>query len=312
MLDAPHTFATTRREFLAAIAAVPFARVAAASGAIRLGGPIFLDSEDPVALAKEHRRLGYSAAYCPNAAAGDADRVRAIRSAFAAENVVIAEVGAWKNMLDPDPAKRAENLKYVTERLALADAVGARCCVDIAGSFNPDVWYGPDPKNLSKEFLDATVENCRRVIDAVKPTKTTFSIEMMGWNLPDGPDAYLELIRAVDRPSFAVHLDVCNVVNSPARFYNNAALIRECFAKLGKWIVSCHAKDLKWIPEMNIHFQEVIPGRGQIDYATYLRELTKLDVDAPLMLEHLTTAEEYTEGREYIRSVGERIGVRFA
>ena len=30
------------------------------------------------------------------------------------------------------------------------------------------------------------------------------------------------------------------------------------------------------------------------------------------MLEHLQTAEEYTEGREYIRSVGERIGVRFA
>jgi sugar phosphate isomerase/epimerase len=214
-------------------------------------------------------------------------------------------------MLDPDPAKRVENLKYVTERLALADAVGARCCVDIAGSFNPDVWYGPDPKNLSKEFLDATVENCRRVIDVVKPTKTTFSIEMMGWNLPDGPDAYLELIRAVDRPSFAVHLDVCNVVNSPARFYNNAALIRECFAKLGKWIVSCHAKDLKWIPEMNIHFQEVIPGRGQIDYATYLRELTKLDVDAPLMLEHLQTAEEYTEGREYIKRVGSQNGITF-
>ena len=172
--DAPHIFTTTRREFLAAVATVPFARVTAASRPIRLGGPIFLDSEDPVALAKEHRRLGYSAAYCPNAAVGDADRIRAIRSAFAAENVVIAEVGAWKNMLDPDPAKRVENLKYVTERLALADAVGARCCVDIAGSFNPDVWYGPDPKNLSKEFLDATVENCRRVIDVVKPTKTTF------------------------------------------------------------------------------------------------------------------------------------------
>ena len=164
----------------------------------------------------------------------------------------------------------------MTERLALADAVGARCCVDIAGSFNPTVWYGPDPKNLSKEFFDATVENCRTVIDAVKPAQTTFSIEMMGWNLPDGPDAYLELIRAVDRPSFAVHMDVCNVVNSPARFYSNAALIRECFAKLGKWIVSCHAKDLTFIPEMNIHFQEVVPGRGQIDYATYLRELTKL------------------------------------
>ncbi len=73
----------------------------------------------------------------------DGNRIRAIREAFAAEDVVIAEVGAWRNMLDPDLAKRAANLAYVTERLALSDAVGARCCVDIAGSFNPTVWYGP-------------------------------------------------------------------------------------------------------------------------------------------------------------------------
>lgn len=48
----------------------------------------------------------------------------------------------------------------------------------------------------------------------------------MGWNLPDGPDAYLELIRAVDRKAFAVHLDVCNSINCPQRFYKNADFIR--------------------------------------------------------------------------------------
>ncbi len=279
---------------------------------IRLGGPIFLKSDDPIDVAREHGRWGYTAGYCPDAAVGDADRVRAIRAAFNAERVVIAEVGAWRNMLDPDPVKRAENVGYVTERLALAEAVGARCCVAIAGSFNPTVWYGPHPKNLSREFFDATVENCRKVIDGVKPRQTAFSIEMMGWSLPDGPDAYLDLIRAVDRPAFAVHMDVCNAVNSPARFYRNAGFIEECFAKLGKWIVSCHAKDLAWIPEFNIHFREVVPGKGEIDYATYLREISTLNVDAPLMLEHLQTADEYRAGRDYIRSVGDRIGVTFA
>ena len=93
-------------------------------------------------------------------------------------------------------------------------------------------------------------------------------------------------------------MDVCNGINSPARFYRNAEFIAECFAKLGKWIVSCHAKDLAWIPEYNVHFREVVPGRGQFDYATYLREMSKLPVDAPLMLEHLQTAEEYSEGAE--------------
>jgi sugar phosphate isomerase/epimerase len=296
--------------FFAAGLAASAAR--AAGSAIRLGGPIFLKSEDPAELAREHRRLGYSAAYCPNATVEQTDRVRAIEKAFAAEKVVISEVGAWKNMLDPDPAKRKDNLAYVTQRLALAEGVAAMCCVDIAGSFNPDVWYGPHPKNLSKEFFDATVENCRKVIDAVKPKRTFFTVEMMGWNLPTGADEYLQLIRAVDRPAFAVHLDPCNGINSPARFYNNAAFISECVRKLGKWIRSCHAKDLEWKPEMNVHFVEVIPGRGSVDYKTYLRELATLPHQPPLMLEHLRTAEEYREGAEYIRKQGTEAGVAFA
>jgi sugar phosphate isomerase/epimerase len=304
----------TRRSFIAmAAAAVCARRLHAAGTPIRLGGPIFLKSGDPAALAHEHRRLGYSAAYCPQiATVKDGDLIRAIQKAYASANVCIAEVGAWRNMLDPDAKKRRENLEYVIDRCALAEAVAARCCVDIAGSYNPNAWFGPHPKNLSKEFFDATVANCRYVIDSVKPTRTRFTIEMMGWNIPDGPDSYLELIRAVDRSAFGVHLDVCNGINSPRRFYENTAYINECFQKLGPWIVSCHAKDLQWVVEQNVHFIEVIPGRGQIDYNAYLQGLSKLKLDAPLMLEHLETAAEYDEGRRYIRKIGNANGVTFA
>ena len=305
----------SRRAVLGALAAGPIFQSAILGNGgtpLRLGGPVFLKSDDPRELAREHRRLGYSAAYCPAAKAGDGARVREIQEAFAAEDVAIAEVGAWKNMLDPDAAKRKENIEYVGERMALAEAVGARCCVDIAGSYNPTVWYGPDPRNLSQEFFDATVENCRKIIDAVKPRRTRFTIEMMGWNLPDGPDAYVKLIRAVDRPAFGVHLDVCNGVNCPERFYRNTAFIEECFRKLGPQIVSCHAKDLAWEVELNVHFRETIPGRGQMDYKAYLRELSKLKTDAPLMLEHLKTAEEYEEGRKFIQKTAAEIGVGFA
>src|SRR5437868_14332196 len=173
--------AITRRGLYGLLAAAPLVRVWAANAPVRLGGPIFLQSDDPAQLAQEHRRLGYSAAYCPAAKSTDTERVRAIRDAFAAENVAIAEVGAWKNMLDPDAAARKANLDYVTERLQLAEAVGARCCVDIAGSYHPKIWYGMNARNLSQEFFDATVENSRTVIDAVKPSRTRFTIEMMPW-----------------------------------------------------------------------------------------------------------------------------------
>ena len=304
----------SRRAVLAsASAALAAAAAATQRKPIRFGGPIFLKSDDPRELAREHRKLGYSAAYCPpRLNVNDSARIREVETAFAAENVVIAEVGVWVNMLDPDSEKRAANIKLVTTGLALADAVGARCCVDIAGSYSPNVWYGPHPKNLSREFFDATVENCRKIIDAVKPKRTKFTIEMMGWSIPDGPDSYLNLIRAVARPPFGVHLDICNGVCTPARFYDNAGFIRECFRKLGPHIASCHAKDLQWPAEMNVHFVEVAPGLGQIDYRAYLTELAALPHDAPLMLEHLKTAEDYSGAAAYVRKVAGELSLNFA
>lgn len=279
---------------------------------LRLGGPVFLRTDDPYELAREHRRSGYSAAYCPEARLEDSARLRAIERAFAAEDVVIAEVGAWRNLLDPDPERRRANFAYVRDRLALAEAVGARCCVDIAGSYNPKVWYGPHPKNLSREFFDATVENCRRLIDEVKPARTKFALEMMGWAIPDSPESYLKLLKAVDRKAFAVHVDFANLVNSPERFYRNAELIERCFRLLGPWVVSCHAKDLQWVVEMNVHFVEVAPGRGQLNYRSYLQQLARLPHEAPLMLEHLKTPEEYEEGKRYLQNLAQQLGLPLA
>ena len=297
---------------LLAVSALPNAVLQASSKKgkrICLGGPIFLDSDDPGALAREHRRLGYRAAYIPKVELHEKDRIKAIVKEFAVQDVVIAEVGAWVNMLDPDTEKRRKNLDYVEQRLALAEEVGARCCVNISGSYDPKIWYAPNPKNLSQEFIDATVENCRRLIDKVKPTRTKFSIEMMPYTFPSGADEYLKLLKAVDRRAFAVHLDVCNAINNPQRMYNNGAVIRECFQKLGPWIVSCHAKDLVWENSYQVCFREVVPGRGLIDYKTYLAELSELPTEAPLMLEHLNNAEEYDEARKYIATVAGALGL---
>jgi sugar phosphate isomerase/epimerase len=275
---------------------------------VRLGGPLGTP-EDPEEMALAHRRVGYRAAYCPGVALEDTARIRALEAAFAKHDVVIAEVGRWVNLLDADPTRRKANLEAVTEGLALADEIGARCCVDIAGSFNPDVWFGPHPENLSRRFFDAAVENARKIIDLVKPKRAKFCYEMMGWALPDSPDSYLEILRAVDREGFGVHLDPCNLVNSPKRFYESSALIEECFEKLGPWIASCHAKDLTWDVEMNVHFREVRPGTGSVDYEPFLRGLAALRHGPPLMIEHLPNAEEYDRARAWILERGKALGI---
>lgn len=268
------------------------------------------ETDDPELLAQECKRLGYTAAYCPPAKPDDTARLKTIRNAFAKQDIVIAEVGAWRNLMTPDLSARKANLDYVISQMAVAEEVGARCCVDITGSFDGATLSGPHPKNQSQEFIDGTVENCRKIIDAVKPKRSAFAVEMKGCNFPDGPDPYLKLIQAVDRPQgFGVHIDICNIINSPARYYHNTALIKDTFSKLGKWIRSCHAKDLLWVPQVNVNFEETVPGQGGIktaqipgvDYHAYVAEVVKVGV--PLMLEHLTSAEQYRQGAEYIRKV---------
>ncbi len=317
-------FSANRREFLkhsALLTAGTCLATCAAKGhlvaaepntrPIRLGAPVFVQPEDPEELALAHRRLGYRAAYCPNLSLDDRDGIVAVREGFAKHDVVIAEVGRWCNLLEADESKQKENVAKVTEGLALAEAVGARCCVDIAGSRNPDVWYGPHPDNLSDDFLDAVVENARKIIDAVQPKSAKLAYEMMGWALPDSADSYLAMIKAVDRDAFAVHLDPCNLINSPIRFYHNTELLNECFDKLGPWIVSCHAKDITWDVEMQVHFREVVLGEGSLDYRTFLKRLAALPADVPLMIEHMNGAEEYDRSREYILRVGKELGVGF-
>jgi sugar phosphate isomerase/epimerase len=289
----------------------PAAPANGTAGSVRLGAPVFNSPQDPEELALAHRKLGYRAAYCPDVALNDAARIRDIENAFKKHNVVIAEVGRWVNLLDADPEKRKANLQIVTDGLALADAVGARCCVDIAGSYSRKYWFGPHPDNVSERFFDAAVENARKIIDAVKPRRSKFTYEAMGWALPDSPDSYVKLVKAIDRKAFAVHLDPCNMINSPRRFYANADLLNECFDKLGPWIASCHAKDLVWDVEMNVHFREVAPGDGQVDYKTYLRRVAKLPQQPPLMIEHLPDAAAYDKAAKYILGLGPQVGVKF-
>jgi sugar phosphate isomerase/epimerase len=280
--------------------------------AIRLGGPIFNKSDDPVELARAHRKLGYRAGYCPDVSLEDKDRIKAIEEAFKAEDVVIAEVGAWGlNMMEPDAEQRKKNLDAVCVKMALADEVGALCCINVAGSFSTGERSTPHPENLSQAAYDLTVENIRYILDSVKPKRSKFVLEMMPWVIPDTPDSFLKLVLAIDRPEFGVHLDPVNMINSPKSYYENAELLEESFEKLGKWLVSCHAKDSILTTQLTTHLNEARPGTGGLDYRTFLRGLEALPQDAPLLMEHLKGSEEYDKAREYIFSVGEEIGISF-
>lgn len=272
---------------------------------MRLGGPIFAKADSPESWAAAVAAAGYRAAYCPVNEDADAETVAAYAEAARKADLVIAEVGAWSNPLSPDPAIAAAAIRKCKACLALAENIGARCCVNIAGSRGKK-WDGPDPGDLTDAAFDQLVAVVRDILDAVNPKRTFYTLETMPWMYPDSPDAYLRAMRAIDRPAFAVHLDPVNLINSPERYFANGALIEECFAKLGPHIKSCHAKDILLREHLTVHLDEVRPGQGHLDYPVFLRALSRLDADVPLMLEHLPNEEEYRVAAAHIRMLAER------
>jgi sugar phosphate isomerase/epimerase len=125
----------------------------------------------------------------------------------------------------------------------------------------------------------------------------------MPWVFPDSPESYLRLLRAIDRKAFGVHLDPVNLIAGPRLYYDNAALLRKCFETLGPSIKSCHAKDVILAGRLTVHLDETRPGLGGLDYRVFLEGLNRLDPDTPLMLEHLSSEEEYRRGADFIRSL---------
>ncbi len=273
---------------------------------MRLGGPVFGSFATPAAWVQAHLALDYRAAFCPIDHTAASETIDEYRKAADEADLLIAEVGAWSNPLSNDKEQRRKARDFCKRQLELAEQIGSRCCVNISGSFG-DQWDGHHKDNLTDYGFEAVVEMVQDIIDSVGPTVTAYTLEPMPWMYPDSPESYARLLDAVDRSQFGVHLDPVNMINQPARYYQNGAFLQECFTTLGGRIRSCHAKDIRMTQKLTVHLDEVRPGKGQLCYKTFLRELQKLDADTPLMLEHLSTAEEYRRAAEYVRTAAEAL-----
>jgi sugar phosphate isomerase/epimerase len=266
-----------------------------------LGGQIFKPFSTPAEWLALNNELQFNAVYFPLDCTAPDDEIDAYAKAAADKGLCIAEIGVWRNVLDPDPVEAGKAIAYAKKQLALAERVGARCCVNITGSRGTP-WDGPHPDNFTRETFDQIVAVTREIIDAVNPKRTFYTLETMPWMYPHTPDSYMELMQAIDRKAFAVHFDPVNVINNPVDFYRTGDIIREWFAKLGPYIKSCHGKDVTLESRFLVHLDETRPGLGNLDYSTYI-ECLKQYPDVPLMTEHMHKHEEVVSAIAYIRGL---------
>lgn len=271
---------------------------------IRLGAPLFKKYNDEDEWITILKQLKYAAAYCPVETETSETEIALYKKAAEENDIIIAEVGAWSNPISINDEERSKAIEKCIKSLELAEQIHANCCVNISGSKHPQIWAAPHKGNLTDDTFNLIVETTRKIIDAVNPSRTFYTLEAMPWAYPDSPDNYLKLIKAIDRKQFGVHLDPVNMISSPQIYFSNGNFIKDCFQKLGPYIKSCHAKDIILKEKTDLpQFNECRPGLGTLNYNVFLTELSKLK-NIPLMMEHLKTAKDYKLAANYIRSVG--------
>lgn len=215
-------------------------------------------------------------------------------------DLLIAEVGIWRNAISDDPAEAQKNLEYSINQLKLAERVGARCCVNVAGAIGGPRWDGGYAENFSTRAWDKTVKMIQDIIDAVNPVNTYFSIEPMPWMIPTSPQEYLKLMKDVNRDRFAVHLDIINMINCPQRYFFSEDFLQECFDVLGPYIKSCHLKDIQLLDGFTFQLRECACGEGSFNFRKYMDMATALDPDMPMIIEHLKDDAAYEESMKLV------------
>ncbi|MBR3334518.1 MAG: sugar phosphate isomerase/epimerase [Clostridia bacterium] len=274
---------------------------------MRLGGTVCCSA--PAEWEEKLVASGFRAVTAPFTCDTPREEIRRLTDICEKHDVLIAEVGVWRNLFDR--AEGPANLDFAVRQLRLADELGIPCCVNVAGTDSPAGWDAADPGNFSEEMYRRLVASIRTIIDSAKPKTACYCLEPMPWMLPDSPDVTLQLMKDVDRESFAVHMDFVNMINCPRRYLDAEGFIEECFAKLGPYIKSTHLKDSRMdLMELTTVLHECSPGEGGLDFVRVLRIIDRyLPADAPVLLEHMSTFDEYRRAYDYVAAKAGEAGV---
>ena len=267
---------------------------------MRLGTSSPLSHSTPEEWAENQIRLGCRAVVFPVQSNESIEKINAYKEAAEKNDLLIAEVGIWRNALSPDPGERKKNIDYSVEQLRLADYLGARCAVNVAGAFGPR-WDGHYRENFTPEARKETVRMVREIIDRADVKNTFFTLEPMPWMIPTGPEDYVRLLEEVDRDRFAVHMDIFNMINSAERYFAPEEFVDRCAELLGDRIKSCHIKDVHLAEEFTFRLEECAPGCGEFPLRYYAEKMNSINPDMPVILEHLSTDEDYIKYMGYLK-----------
>jgi sugar phosphate isomerase/epimerase len=117
------------------------------------------------------------------------------------------------------------------------------------------------------------------------------------------------IIEDIEDDRLGILYDPANLVTLDG-YYSSGAMIEESFHRLGHRFVATHCKDVCWLMGgMQTGVEEVVPGRGVLDYKTFLKHVAAAEQELPLIIEHLKDPQDVLEAAAFIRAEAQELGL---
>jgi Sugar phosphate isomerases/epimerases len=187
--------------------------------------------------------------------------------AFAKNEVTIAVLGCYINMIHPDEKIRKNELKKFKEMLRYASDFGCKIVGTETGTVNPQTGFTLD--NYAEEPFLLAVESIKELVREAEKFGVIVGIEG-GVNHPINDIYKLKrMIDLVDSDNLQIIFDPVNFITMD-NYQNQVQLFEESFKLFGNRMTILHMKD--FIVENN-QIKIVQVGEGLLDYVALFKIL---------------------------------------
>ncbi|NHM32286.1 sugar phosphate isomerase/epimerase family protein [Neobacillus terrae] len=210
-----------------------------------------------------------------------------IGKAFRQQNIQIAVLGCYINMIHPDLNERRKALDRFKEHLRFARDFGCSIVGTETGNVNPDIVYTEE--NFKEEPFLEVVKSVRELVGEAEKFGVIVGIEG-GVNHPVySPRMMKRLLESVNSNNLQVIFDPVNYLTID-NYQNQESVIAEAFELFGDRIVILHAKD--FIIEDN-SIKTTTVGEGLLNYDTVFKFIKEKKPFINILLEE--TKEPYID-----------------
>lgn len=233
----------------------------------------------------------------------NAKNAKKIREVFRDHELPICCISAYTNIVHPDEKKRKSLLERVKATLRLARELGTPYVISETGTFATESDWVHHPKNKTEEGYEICREVIADLANEAYNHGSVFLVETYVNNVIGSVDETLRLFSDVDSPGLGLLMDPTNYFEDHNIDDMDGELNR-VFNALEKTICIAHAKDVKRAEDESEKHADIdaaeshtfrgvgkvelpAPGLGSLNYDLYLKRLSRLHPNIPIIIEHL-------------------------